>query len=404
MKEKRSCPNCGAYLSKDDKVCYVCGEVVPVFQEPKQEYQESTEPVEIQESYEDTVPLTEEPVEDSYDYFEDSNSEEYRDYSEYEEPETSRNRKPKKSKAKKTAMICGICVGVVALIAAAVCICAMNGLFTPADNEQEITLYFDKPNSNVYLMETNGTAYNWGGDVSVCYTYDGEAKEKSCKLSAEYDNIWEITIPEQAEDVYFYQSAGSKIRTQFLTEPQDCYIYYVVDPLLDEELRLNVEGCPIGDFDNKGINYTDETEETTAQTEETTAPTEEESTSESETETETQTTVPLNSKAYTVSVPSQWKGSVTKVEAGNCVTYYQTYSFEHNGDGNLVSIYVFDANDTSYTNMNVKRIVESPDKTRKIVAVTPRDIPCDDQDENLVEQYVKLSDSVDELINSIAAK
>lgn len=404
MKEKRSCPNCGAYLSENDKVCYVCGEVVPAFQEPKQEYQETTEPVQAQEVYEETVPLTEELVEDSYDYFEESYPEEYQDYSEYEEPERNSNRKPKKSRAKKTAIICGICVGVVALIGGAVCFCAMNGLFTPADTEQEMTLYFDKPNSNVYLMETNGTAYNWGGDVSVYYSYDGETQEKSCKLSAEYENIWEITIPAQAEDVYFYQSTGSKIRTQILNQPQDCYIYYVVDPLLDEELCLSVEGCPIEDFDNRGINYADETEETTAQTEETTAPTEEESTSESETETETQANVPLNSKAYTVSVPSQWKGSVTKVEAGNCVTYYQTYSFENNGDGNLVSIYVLDANDTSYTNMNVKRIVESPDKTRKIVAVTPRDVPCDDQDENLIAEYFKLSDKVDELINSIVAK
>ncbi|MGN1138694.1 MAG: hypothetical protein ACI4RM_04535, partial [Ruminococcus sp.] len=157
MKEKRSCPNCGAYLSEYDKVCYVCGEVVPAFQEPKQEYQESTEPVEVQEFYEDTVPLTEEPAENSYDYFEDSNREEYEDYSEYEEPERNRNRKPKKSKDKKTAIICAICVGAVALIGAAVCFCAMNGLFAPAETEQEMTLYFDKPNSNVYLMETNGT-------------------------------------------------------------------------------------------------------------------------------------------------------------------------------------------------------------------------------------------------------
>ena len=92
------------------------------------------------------------------------------------------------------------------------------------------------------------------------------------------------------------------------------------------------------------------------------------------------------------------------MEAGNCVTYYQTYSFENNGDGNLVSIYVFDANDNSYTNMNVVRIVESPDKKRKIVAVTPRDIPCDDQDENLIEEYIKLTDNVDDLVNSITAK
>ena len=54
--------------------------------------------------------------------------------------------------------------------------------------------------------------------------------------------------------------------------------------------------------------------------------------------------------------------------------------------------------------MNVVRIVESPDKKRKIVAVTPRDIPCDDQDEKLIEEYIKLTDNVDDLVNSITAK
>ncbi|MDD6848147.1 MAG: hypothetical protein PUD53_05155 [Oscillospiraceae bacterium] len=396
MKEKRSCPNCGAYLSEEDKVCYVCGEVVPVLKQPEKE---DVAPVETEENYVDNAPTVDEPIDDSYDYFDEDNSEEYEDYQEYDEP----TEKPRKSTAKKIAIICGICVGVVAIIAAAVCICAMNGIFTPTETQQEMTLYFDKPNSNVYLMETNGTAYNWGADVSVYYSYDGESQEKPCKISDEYENIWEVTIPAQAEDIYFYQSTGSKIRTQTLTEPQDCYIYYVVDPLLDEKLRLSVDSCPIQDFGNNGINYSEETQETTVETEETTASTEEESSSETEATTE-EITVPLNSKAYSVSVPSQWKGKVTKVEAGNCVTYYQTYSFENNGDGNLVSIYVFDANDNSYTNMNVVRIVESPDKKRKIVAVTPRDIPCDDQDEKLIEEYIKLTDNVDDLVNSITAK
>ena len=111
MKEKRSCPNCGAYLSEEDKVCYVCGEVVPVLKQPEKE---DVAPVETEENYVDNAPTVDEPIDDSYDYFDEDNSEEYEDYQEYDEP----TEKPRKSTAKKIAIICGICVGVVAIIAA----------------------------------------------------------------------------------------------------------------------------------------------------------------------------------------------------------------------------------------------------------------------------------------------
>ena len=60
MKEKRSCPNCGAYLSEDDKVCYVCGEVAPVLKQPEKE---DVAPVETEESTKNTPrPVTTQPA------------------------------------------------------------------------------------------------------------------------------------------------------------------------------------------------------------------------------------------------------------------------------------------------------------------------------------------------------
>jgi hypothetical protein len=388
MSDKIICPNCGAHLIDEDKVCYVCGQVVENLAKPENEYTAPEENV----AEEDTAPVL-----DGYnDYVEE---EPYEDEVAYRPKD-----KPKKSKTKKTGIICGICVAVVAVLAVIVCVCFANGVFSPAVEDEEYTVYFDKPSSDLNLIDESGTVYNWSGDVEVVYTLDGEQKEASCKMSVEYDNLWEVKIPAEATDLYFSPNTTDNIRTQSIAEPQDEYAYYVTDTLLDENLQLVIEGCPLLDFSQLGINYVSPTvEETTEPVTE--VPTTEATATEQATETTEQATEPTateSSDPYSITVPTSWTSGTTVITKGNCTSYYETYNYKNYQMGNLMSIYVVDASDTSFSEMNnVKMVKKTADGTKKIVVVTPTDIEFNDADETATDNYISLSNLTNQVISSI---
>lgn len=404
MSKRRVCPNCGAYLTEDDKVCYVCGEVVPI--QPAQPTEEEAPQDTQQEFFEEQAPLNEQAEEDFSDSApEDGFGQAYeQEYYEEDEdmPRNPGKKKKKMSRAKKTAIISAVCVGVVAVAAAIICVCFFNGVFTQ-DEQDEYVLYFNKPNSEINLMQEDGTVYNWGSDVDVVYTLDGEMQQDACKISSEYENAWTCTVPADAEDVYFSQSDGSGLRTEKFALVESDYIYYVTDILVDEDYQLPIDCCPIDEFDSMGINFTQETtQQTDAETEAQVTDAVTEAATETEAETEATTTA-NDSDAYTVSVPSAWSGATTVVEKNNCTTYYESYNYKNYNCGMLVSIYVFDASDSSYSDMNVKKVITSSDGTKKIVAVTPTDVQFDENDETAMNNYLELEKSTDQLISSITA-
>lgn len=386
---KKACPTCGAYLRDDDKVCYVCGEVVPAEKQETVPVEESTEPetehaLAMDETQDDSYDeyIEEQPSEDSYNFSDDKKD------------------KPKMSTVKKTVIICAVLVALAAVIATGVCVCFANGFFD--NNEKEsYTIYFDKPSSDVNLIDAQGTVYNWGADVDIVYTLDDKEEKQHCKMSEEHDTLWVYELPKGAENVYFTQTTGSNIRTETLSEPLANMVYYVSDILLDDDLQLKVKSCPIGEFDNLGVNKEIPTEAPTEVVTETVKATQ-------ATEEEKETTRPVvestaPAEPYVVNIPSSWQEGTTVVQKDNCTTYYETYNYKTYSTGNLLSIYVVDANDTSYSEMNVKKIITSADGTKKIVAVTPTDIQFADTDETAMTNYTNLSGYTNNVINSISA-
>jgi hypothetical protein len=224
-------------------------------------------------------------------------------------------------------------------------------------------------------------------------------------MSVEYDNLWEVKIPAEATDLYFSPNTTDNIRTQSIDEPQDEYAYYVTDTLLDENLQLVIEGCPLLDFSQLGINYVSPTvEETTEST--TVAPTTEvATTTEPATETTaeaTETTATESSDPYSITVPTTWTSGTTVITKGNCTSYYETYNYKNYQMGNLMSIYVVDASDTSFSDMNnVKMVKKTSDGKKKIVVVTPTDIEFNDADETATNNYINLSNLTNQVISSI---
>lgn len=399
MSEKRRCPNCGAYLTNQDKVCYVCGEIVPT------DVDEHTEPVTEEEPTQEAPRTMVEKFEENDKY---SNPDDYEEdkpsdgYDEDYEPQ-------KKRGSKKTAIICAILVGVVAVVAATLCVCSFSGIFGGSDDQKEFTLYFDKPSLYLNLLDENGTAYNWGADVELSYVdKNGEEQTVVCNPLPEYDTLWKGVVPSDAQQVYFYQSGEIKLRTQVLPDIEDERVFYVTDILLNSELELPVSSCTFSEFDNLGVNATEETapqivEETT------------EETTESETEpdsTEAETTPPATESTtyadsgqdkYTISVPSSWQEKATVIEKGNCTTYYETYNYNNYQNGMLLSIYVYDENDNSYGDMKVEKVLKTSDG-HKIVMVTPSDVEFNDADETAAENYISLSALTTQVINSVTAK
>ncbi|MGN0487939.1 MAG: hypothetical protein ACI4HO_01605 [Ruminococcus sp.] len=392
MSKKLECPNCGARLLEEDRECYVCGMTVEeILKQTGGNQSEST-----YDDVEDNVSPQEEYDDDSYEY----GDEEY-DYE--DENIRERHSKNRMSKTKKTGIICGICVGAVALIAAIVCLCFYGGFFSPNTEPEEYTIYFDKPLSDVNLIDAQGTVYNWGGDVEVFYTLDDENQESICKISVEYDNLWECKIPKDATDVYFSPSTTDNIRTEAIAQPEDEYVYYVTDTLIDESLRMAISCCPLAEFYNQGINYNVATEEETTLPP-TEAPTEAPTVEETTVATETETETTPSAEPYSITVPSSWSSGTTVVTKDNCTTYYETYNYKNYQMGSLLSIYVVDASDTSFSNMNnVKMVKKTSDGEKKIVVVTPTDIQFNDADETATNNYISLSNLTNQVISSINA-
>lgn len=426
MIEKRRCPNCGAYLKDTDKECYVCGTLISdtpsdekpftdkrglthstVFFEAEQgeDFVIGNERVEPEEppKKENTVTLPDDLSDafgDNYDpndYYEDE-----------DDPEEKRS-------IKKLVIICVCCVLAAALIAGTFAFLWFKGFFSPEKNDPEnITIYFDKPSASTNLLDSNGKVYSWSGDVEICYSVDGKKQFEPCSPCEETDNLWRCALPKDSESVYFYQSAGDKLRTQELAEVSDKTVYYITQVELNSELELPVASVSYDDFINiggYGVNAAETVPETTAEA--TTKPTEKateastaatETTVETTAPTEKPTTADSGQDKYTISVPSSWKSGTTVLEKGNCTTYYETYNYKMYGSGMLLSVYVFDANDNSYKDLNVKKIVNSADGSKKIVAVTPSDIQFADSDEDATEKYIALEKLTNQVISSIAAQ
>ncbi len=415
--EKRRCPNCGAYLKKEDNECYVCGEILEPAGENFSEPKKKEKPADANVYY-PTQNLEERNGEERYNLSEQetesiSENEFSRGDIEYSDPyndEEDYDRPRKKSGSKKVAIICGICVGVVAIVAAIVCVCWFNGVFG-GNNDEKYTVYFDKPSVNLNLMDENGEVYNWGADVELSYTdKKGEEQTVVCSPVLEYDNLWSGEVPADAEQVYFYASGDVKLKTQVLPELLDKQVYYVTQILCNSELEFPVASCSLNEFDNFGVNATEETglEATTEETTEqpTKKETEPESTKEETTEPTTAPTTSADSgqDRYTISVPSAWTSGATVIEKGNCTTYYESYNYKNYQSGMLLSIYVYDANDNSYGDMNVKKVMTTSDGKKQIVVVTPSDVEFNDSDETAAENYIALSNLSNQVISSIKAK
>lgn len=397
MSKKFVCPNCGARLLEEDKECYVCGmtiEEMLKFNNDNQTeslYDEEDTPSPQQEDYDEVS------HEEEYDYDNEDSRENYH--------------KQGMSKAKKAGIICGVSVGVIALIAVLVCLFFYKGIFTTQTEPEEYTIYFDKPLSDINLIDSQGTVYNWGGDVEVIYTLDNKRQESTCKVSVEYDNLWECKIPATATNVYFSPSTTDNIRTEAISQPEDEYVYYITDTLLNENLHMAISSCPLIEFGNQGINYVIPTEEeaiasstqapTQAPTE---APTEAVTVPETTTEAVSATETTAVTELYSISVPSSWSSGTTVIKKGNCTTYYETYNYKNYQMGSLISIYVVDKSDTSYSNMNnVKMVKKTSDGKKKIVVVTPTDIQFNDADETATNNYIALSNLTNQVISSITA-
>lgn len=389
MNDKIICPNCGAHLLEEDKVCYVCGQVV---ENPPRH----SEPEKAEIPNENPTSNSSYSVQEDYDY------EDEQAYP-YGEDDRQGEDKRKMSRAKKTGIVCGICIAVAVVIAAVVCVCFANGLFAPHEEKEEYTIYFDKPSSDINLIDSDGTVYNWGGDVEVLYTLDGYSTvyENPCKMASEYDNLWECKIPAQAKNVCFSPSTTDNIRTNTLPGLKDEYVYYVTDILLDGDLQMPVGGCPLEEFFEMGINYVQPTEQITSAATETPAESSAAETAEA-TQPSTEETLPDDSDPYSITIPASWSSGTTVIVKGNCTTYYETYNYKNYQMGNLLSIYVVDASDTSFSDMNnVKKVKKTSDGKKKIVIVTPTDIQFNDADDVATENYINLSNLTNQVISSI---
>lgn len=389
--KKYICNNCGAYLQPADKLCYVCGQIV------EGKAVEVAEPPVVEEK---TQPVYEQTVEDIAKRVMQGDVT-YKQINEETPQQETPEQKPKKSKSKKAAIVCTVIVVIVALLAAGVCLCHYKGWINFNEKETEntnITVYFEKPVSNQNLMTADGTVYNWTGDVDVNYVSDGKEYKIVCKMTDEYDSIWYAEIPSYAKDLYFSENSLELVRTA-VVQPQDGYIYYVTDILFNSDVQLPVDGCPFNAFDDFGINHfeaktaTEIATDTTIQTE-----TALENADETEASTEVQTTQPFN-----ITIPEQWNEDLYVIQNGNCTNYYETYNYSNYECGNLLSVYVVDSNDTSYSEMNVQKVVTTSDGTQKIVVVTPTDIQFNDSDDTAIEKYTTMSQYTTQVVDSITA-
>ncbi len=420
MIEKKRCPNCGAYVNSSDKTCYVCGEVLP---EEPEELEVAVEPAEKARS----PKVVFEPEKDDdfvmpVDYDEASGIplEERRPYSD-DEIVTAQSASEKRfieannKRNRKVMLVCGICIGVVVIAAAVLSVLHFTGVFnnTPKPGDK-ITLYFDKPASNLTLTDSNGKAYKWTADVNVLYTVNNKEEEIACTPCVDYKNLWKCKIPVEAIQVYFRQAAGKDIHTQVLQTVENDNVYYVISTNMNYNDDLPVESCKLSDFANNGVNGTEPTTAatstaapTTTAPESTAAPTETETETEPETEpvTEPDPDPDLDPEDYyTVSIPDSWASGTTAVDEGKCITYYETYNYQNSQLGRLLSIYVLDANDPEIEELHSSNTVTSSDGKKKIIAVTPSDFQCDDSDEKAIKKYTALEQLTSQVVSSLAAR
>ena len=70
--------------------------------------------------------------------------------------------------------------------------------------------------------------------------------------------------------------------------------------------------------------------------------------------------------------------------------------------GTLVSIYVFDADDSKADNLDGVKLTEyTSDKSKKIVVTTPTDVQYNDADDTAVKNYMNMQKEVNNFISSI---
>ncbi|MBR1730934.1 MAG: hypothetical protein IJ725_00660 [Ruminococcus sp.] len=406
MSEKRRCKNCGAFLENDEKVCYVCGEVqlpdVVSAPERSSEPRESTMVFEKDADYVMPASSTEVgrvPFDERVDYGDEDIAEPY-----YEMDE--RREKAQRKRSRKAVIIAVVCVLVVGVIGA-VCFCLFNGVFSGNNKkvDNRITIYFDKPKSDVELIKSDGTVFTWTGDVEVSYDVNNKTKTKLCTPCTDHESLWKVTLPTKAKSIYFFEKDEKGLRTQVTPGFDEDMVYYVAQETFNSQNQLPLGQCERESFEGIGINYA-----TTAQTtaaEETTAETEEETAQETtEQETEEDDTRKTEDKGYyTISLPKSWQSGVTAVENGNCTTYYEDYNYNSYSMGKLASIYVFDANDSAADNLTgVKDIRYNSDQTKKIVITTPTDIQFNEADEEAQKSYLEKNKDLNSFLDSISVQ
>lgn len=428
--QKRRCPNCGAFLKKDDTECYVCGEIIiPTVNDlVSRSAPEAAEPA-APEVVEPAAPEVVEPAapekpvtaEKDSDYVLPVDHDSAKDTVPFEDRmpygdddyagavEDNEYKRLEKKGTRKVALVCGIIVGVAAVIAAVVCALFFTGVFGGEEKAKEVKIYFDKPSASLNLLDENGKVYNWSSDVELEYTDSKNNIETViCAPSLDRENLWECVVPADVYNVFFYMSDNPDIKTGVISDLDDGMVYYVTQISMNSKHELPIAGCMLEDFVNLGVNATEpatepKTEKPTQKATE--APTKVEETTEPETETTPETEPqPSADDVYTVTLPESWQTDVTAIEEANCTTYFDTYNREKYDMGMLLSIYVFDADDTSYSDMNVKKIVTSSDGSKKIVMVTPRDIEFNDTDEQAYESYLALQKMTNQVISSVTPK
>ncbi len=426
MDNKRRCTNCGAYLNENDKVCYVCGEVqLPevvmsertaddVVECPAYNFTENEDyvvpesvthqdkPVDIEEvNYGDDF---DEAVSYDEEYYPEQ-SRRMREYSdEVAEPyyEGDRRREKLQKKHRKTTAIVITIIVAVLLIAGGVVFAFVSGIFGPKKPavEGKKTIYFDKPSAEIELTAQDGTTYNWSGDVVVTYKLNGKTRKTACTPCIDHETLWKVNISDKAEKIYFYQATDKKVRTQNLPSFNEETVYYVSQKQFNRDNQLPLGECARDNFEGIGVNYatdpTSEPETETTTAEQTTAETTAET---SETE---ETSSSSSGEPYSVSVPSAWADDVSSVQNGNCTIYYEDYNHDMYEMGTLVSIYVFDADDSKADNLDGVKLTEyTSDKSKKIVVTTPTDVQYNDADDTAVKNYMNMQKEVNNFISSI---
>lgn len=391
-------------MENDEKVCYVCGEVqLPdvvvspersggsrgssiTFEKDEDFVMPSESHEHLKEPFENRVPYNDEDVaEPNYEI-------------------DNCRKKAQRKRGKKALIITIVCV-LIAAIAGAVCFCLYGGVFGGNKPADKLTIYFDKPDSDVNLIKSDGTVYHWTDDVEVSYVVNNKTKTKTCTPCSDHDSLWKVKLPSKANSIYFFEKDNKGLRTQVTPGFSDETVYYVAQETLTSQNQLVLGQCERESFEGIGINYattasSSESETTTASVKETekatkkVAPTEEDDSRKTE-----------DKGAYTINLPKSWQSGVTAVEHENCTTYYEDYNYKSYSMGKLASIYVFDAKDSSADNLTgVKDVRYTSDGKKKIIITTPTDIQFNEADETAQKNYLEKNKDLNSFLDSITVQ